>query len=629
MIDPFTKIISIILCFFILNFSSLIPGSGKDDIDMIAQNIVDGLTDGSLNMFEGPDIYDGDTIVSLIAYDADGDCYFSDIDYTNNDRTTWQAARHIKRAERLAVLYRQQTDTAKKEEYRAYILGLIDHWIKKDYQNPNWWHNKLCNPNVLGELGILMKDDLSKDQLLRLSELVGRGCFTVSPLLYAYTGANAIDLSMSTIKFGALTGSKTAVKTAVKVISGELKYSLTEGMKKDHTYFQHGNRLYMGGYGVTFINGITNIIAMLSGTEFIFTQKQFEPFAAFILDGMRKMSFGSTLDPTTMGRSVSRLNAQPLGSIVPALMKLSTVKEMPRRDEIKDFALSITNGTKGNYGLQYFDDAEFLVINDPDFYFSFRGGSNTMVYSEVVNDENVLGYNSSVPGVTTIMSKGGEYVNIAPIYDYSFVPGVTSVYETDNELKAHGDFSYRVLPGIYGGTYSDGAAVLSAKTSHDGIDMTVTCFATDNAAVILGAGMKDAKGRSMNTCIDQSYYAGSFTNDGGTVIHNGIKYTLIDGGELTAGPVHRTGNWRRNNLSYTDAPVEADLFNIYFKNSGAYAYSVSAENTEAEFEVIVNTEKVQAVRLPDGRIAAAFFAVTGFECDGKTVRGIPGEVKIF
>lgn len=626
MIDPISKFIGLLLCFLILNFPSVIPGcGGKSETDVIADNIAGGLINGTLTPYSGPDIYDGDLILSLIAEDENGDLYFADIDYKNGDRTTWPASRHIKRAEQLALLYRRETDPAKAETYKNAVLGLIDHWIKADYQNSNWWHNRLCDPNVLGELGILMKNDLNDEQMLKLSELVGRGCFTVSPVLYSHAGANAVDLAMSSIKFGALTGSGAAIKTAVGIVSGELKYSAAEGLKKDHTFFQHGNRIYMGGYGAVYIDGLVNIITMLAGTEYNFTTEQFEPFVSFILDGLQKMSFGSTLDPTTMGRSVSRLNAQPLNSIVPSLIKLTAVEEMPRRDEIAAYAQSIVNDTKSDHGVELFDVAKMLVINNADFYFSFRGGSNTMVYSEVINDENVLGYNSSVPGVTTIMHTGNEYRDIAPLYDYSFVPGVTSVYETDEQLLSHGDFSYRVLPGTYCDASASGAAVLGAKTNREGISMTVSCFATDNAAVILGAGLKDAKGRPMNTTLDQSFYTGSFVRDGNTVIHNGIKYTVYDGGELSAKAEHRTGSWRRNNLTYPDIFAEGDIFTVSLQNNGSYAYSVTSENTDADFEIIVNTEKVQAVKLPDGRVAASFFAKTSFTYNGVAYSGGAGE----
>lgn len=629
MIGPFQKLISIIMVFFIMLGSTVTKGNEDADIKKIGQNITDALLSGKLSPFSNADVLDADTIIALTACDSNGNRYFTDIDYSQKDRTTWFAARHITRMERLTILYRLETDADKKAEYREVILGLLEYWTDKDYTNPNWWHNKLSNPNILGDIGILMKDDLSKDQLKKLARLVGRGSFTVDVTLNVYTGANAIDLSMSTIKFGVLTGNRAAIKKATRVIAGELKYSKSEGLKEDGTFFQHGNRLYMGGYGIAFISGITSVMVMLSGTDYIFSAEQLKPFAGFVLDGLRYMSFGDILDPTTMGRSVSRFNAQPLRGTAYSLLTLSQIEEMPRRDEIADYVISIVNNQKKDYGLRYYNDAKFIVINNSDFYFSFRGGDSKMMYSEMINDENILSYNSAFPGVTTIMHTGREYVDISPVYDYSFIPGTTSIYETDDELKAHSDNTYRTLSGTYKDAFVDGAAISAVKTSHDGINMTVTCFAVDNAAVILGAGMKNSKGKPMNTTIDQSYYTGSFIHDGNTVIHNGIKYNILSGGTVHADAVHRTGTWNRNNVTLPAVAAEADLFTLYLENNGSYAYSVMSENTDAEFTVIENNENLQAVQLPDGRVAAIFFKNGNFSFDGTTYSGKSGEAKIY
>ncbi|MCR4615851.1 MAG: hypothetical protein K5756_06860 [Clostridiales bacterium] len=628
MIGPIQKFFSLILVTLMMNFSSMFCGA-KADIKTISDNVTDGLLNGTMATFGSADLYGVDEIISLISYDGDGNCFFADIDYSDEARAMWPAAKHLNRTERLAIVYRLERDNAKKAEYKDIVLKLINHWIKKDYQNPNWWYNKLSNPNVLGEIGILMKPDLSADQLKKLSVLVGRGCFLVDPVLRAYTGANAVDISMSSIKFGVLTGNGSAIRSALRVVAGELDYGLVEGIKKDGTFFQHGERLYMGGYGIEFIKGISNVVGMISGTKYMFSGKQLTPFSEFILTGLRKMSFGNTLDPTTMGRSVSRINAQPLTAIVPDLVRLANTEGMPGRNEIMEYAVSIANNTKNNYGLHYYDKANFLVVNNEDFYFSFLGGNSKMFYSEITNDENILSYNSSFPGVTTIMHTGNELTNISPLYNYSLIPGTTAVYESDEELAARKDPSYRLLPGTYGSQTAEGAAVVFAKTKHENISMTVSCFATDNAVILLGTGMKNSDGKQMFTTLDQSYYAGSFRQDGNTVIHNGIKYELLQGGSLCAGSEHRVGNWRRNNLTMPDAYAEGDVFTVFFANSGSYAYSVMSENTQADFEVIMNTEKIQAVKLPDGRIAAVFLSAGSFDYDGSTYKGLAGNAYIF
>ncbi len=54
-----------------------------------------------------------------------------------------------------------------------------------------------------------------------------------------------------------------------------------------------------------------------------------------------------------------------------------------------------------------------------------------------------------------------------------------------------------------------------------------------------------------------------------------------------------------------------------------------AENTDARFEVIVNTPAVQAVKLPDGRIAAAFISAGSFSYNGNTYMGVIGTARFF
>ena len=629
MLESIQRFISLFLVTLMIAFSARFGAGSGAELNAVANNLTEGLLSGSLSPFSGSDIADPGAVMALTAADADGNRYFTDIDYANLDRAVWPAARHLTRTERLAILFRQETDPDLRATYKDLILGLLDHWIANDYTNPNWWHNKLSNPNILGEIGVLMKDELGEERLRQLAVLVGRGCYSVDPTLRAYTGANAVDIAMSSVKYAVLTGYAPAVKTALNVVSGALGYSLSEGIKRDGTFFQHGNRLYMGGYGIVFISGMAKLIRMVSGTKYMFSAKELEPMSHFILTGLRTMSFGNILDPTVMGRSVSRPNAQPLSGIVRDLILLADTEGMPGREEIRAYAASIANNTKQNYGVHYFDNAKFLVVNNADLYFSFRGGDNLLYYSEITNDENILCYNSSFPGVTTVMHTGNEYTNISPLFDYSAVPGATAVPQTDEELLKHDDETYRLLPGIYGGTAAEGAAVSAAKTSHEGIEMTVACFAVDNAVILLGAGLKDAAGRQMVTTLDQSYYAGSYLQDGNTVVHNGIRYELLEGGTLIAEAEHRTGSWRRNSLTQPDVAAEGDIFTVYTQNTGAYAYTVMAEGTDARFEVIVNTPSVQAVRLPDGRVAAAFYSAGSFSYNGKTYVGAPGMTRVY
>ena len=212
------KFFSLLLVTLMITFSNMLGAGAKASVRAVGDNLTEGLVSGSLSPFSGPDLYDPGAITSLIAEDADGNCYFTDLDYANQDRAVWPAARHLTRTERLAILFRRETDPDAKAAYKDHVVRLLAHWIKNDYQNPNWWHNKLSNPNILGEIGVLMKEELNDEQFRELAALVGRGCYAVDPTLRAYTGANAIDIAMSSIKFGVLTGYVPAVRSALRVV---------------------------------------------------------------------------------------------------------------------------------------------------------------------------------------------------------------------------------------------------------------------------------------------------------------------------------------------------------------------------------------------------------------------------
>jgi hypothetical protein len=136
------KMLSLILFFLTLISTPLTGGNKVSDLETIRKNITQGLVSGRIRPFVSSDRQEPSEIIALCAEDGNGGYYFKDIDYSDPERADWPAARHVGRAERLAVCWTSETDPDKKEELLKYTIGLIDNWIKEDYQNPNWWHNR-------------------------------------------------------------------------------------------------------------------------------------------------------------------------------------------------------------------------------------------------------------------------------------------------------------------------------------------------------------------------------------------------------------------------------------------------------------------------------------------------------
>ena len=172
-------------------------------------------------------------------------------------------------------------------------------------------------------------------------------------------------------------------------------------------------------------------------------------------------------------------------------------------------------------------------------------------------------------------------------------------------------------------------AICAAKTSHEGNDMTVSCFATDKSAVILGTGMTNTEGKPMITTIEQCRYAGTYQSDGRNITHAGIKYSILQGGNVNVYTENRTGTYQRNNKTANSTTYSGEVFFATMDYSGGFAYSVMAEKDSDSYTVIENNEKIQAVRLPNGKIAAVFIKPGSFSFEGKRYTSLFAKAVIF
>ena len=82
--------------------------------------------------------------------------FFSDIDYADQTASFWQANQHYARI-RAALLQKGVANFAADKDFCNKIEGLLRHWVKKDYINPNWWHNQIGAPKVFADIALLLE----------------------------------------------------------------------------------------------------------------------------------------------------------------------------------------------------------------------------------------------------------------------------------------------------------------------------------------------------------------------------------------------------------------------------------------------------------------------------------------
>ncbi len=141
-----------------------------------------------------------------------------------------------------------------------------------------------------------------------------------------------------------------------------------------------------------------------------------------------------------------------------------------------------------------------MIQHGPDWYLSAKMISARTTGTEMLNDENLQGYNLPL-GATNIMTTGKEYSNIFPVWDWSRVPGVTAVRNPSaNKLSW-----YLFGSNEFAGGASDGKnGVMAYEHLYNGVTAQKAYFFLNGYLVCLGAGIEAMKTQEIITSIDQS-----------------------------------------------------------------------------------------------------------------------------
>ena len=538
----------------------------------------------------------------------DGLLRFSDVDYGCQSRADWKTLWHLSRLECLALA------AARGEESFDRSIDLLDTWLSLDPHNPNWWYNEIGMPMELGISAILLWDALDGARREAVLRLLSRGIIDADGSSHKgkLTGANLLWFAASTLRYALLSGDPAYMELAVSRAAAETEPGV-EGLQSDGSFFQHGRRLYSGGYGRSFVAELAPMLYLTAGTKYAFPTRAKEHLARHILDGLRNMTHRGMLDLSVVGREYVREGALSARGFGRTLELLAGDTAFPRRDELLAYAESIRSSAPSFEGVRHYPVAAFMTEQLDGVYLSFKGAAPDVFEAELINDENGLGYNLSYGSHTTVMQSGTEYENIWSIWDYSAIPGTTAPRMTDAELDGecfHAALA-RVAPNLLAsGGYSDGdVGVLYLTPLHDGVSANITAFATPFGMIVLGNSIKDEKGRPLYTTVEQCRRVAEVAPLADGVRHGKVAYRSLDGNAPLAYELkEQIGSLRRNRLSNPDIPTAGEVLTVRVaptEGHTAYAYVIAPTSVDTSgIKVLSNTGADVRIALPDGRIYA-------------------------
>ena len=644
-----------VLLIVLLTIASILPIKGyaaatnsqkPDEFEMLMKKI-------RLDFAQNPNIEAG-----LSKYnETDGS--FSDVDYASIQRTNWPPLTHIDRLYDFAFAYTNpQNKYYKDASLFLKIEKGLEFWHERNPWCHNWWYNQIAEPQQLGILLIQMRTgaqqlptELENKILERILKDGGHPA--------KWTGANRTDIALHWIYRACLTQNETDLNIALENVYNPIVYTTKEGFQHDNSYFQHGQQLYIGGYGDEILKGITQVATYTKGTGYAIPEDKLTLLSKFMRETYYATIRGQYMLFDVLGRGMSRPNITKKAHT--ALFAKRMIELDPSHaDEFKAIIERLNGKQPASYALSpkhtHYFRGDYTLHVRPAYSFDVRMVSNRTMRCEYGNGENLKTYFLS-DGCTNIVTDGNEYSGIFPVWNWARIPGVTAPQL--NEIpKAKSDWQTRGTSTFAGGV-SDSLYGVSAYAYTDtyaniNTEAKKAWFFFDDEVVCLGAGICSSASEpvftTMNQCLlsdkkmilatkkkQENITEGTFEYASPQwVLHNRIGYLFPEGGKVVVNSQTQTGNWYDiNNTASKDIQKEK-VFTIGFDHgkqpsNSSYAYIVvpgksTAQEMEAyrkagNIEIMTNTKEMQVVRNKKlGIWQMVFYGAGEFKSKDITVR---------
>ena len=574
-----------------------------------------------------------------------------DIDYADQNRTYWKVQWHANRAVLLAAAALTADESTDRAALSTAADRAITTWRERKFRNTNWWYNDFGAPQALGAAGILLGDALSAENRKFLIELtlrigrvdqydqVGGGGNQVWHLSRNLMGAL---LSRDPVWSRTLADAIWMQTECPALVPPERRASgvnAIEGVQPDASMHQHGTQMQFGNYGLSYAIDTAAWAVILRQSSLAMPAERVAAFRWYLLEGQDWVYWRGRIDPSCFGRRFCpRVSTSMYDMVRQPMTDLAEID--PSAAEASRAFLARNQGDTVNdrTGVRWFWRSDYGVVRNEGFFASVRLHSSHAIGWESCNGENLQGQQLG-NGTTLLSTRGGEYDEIYPVWDWTRLPGITTAASAalQPQLAAAPSttaaLSITATP-IQAGGVGDGRHGCIAYQHADkasGISARKAWFMDRDALVFLGAGIVGAgKGQpitSVNQCLGrgpvrisvggtvQELPAGTLGQVAAEWIeHDGLRYEFPAGGSLLAGTTTQTGAWPSVSTAVT-SPLELQSLPVFSllinhghsPSAGSYAYAVRPVGTNTPYRIVSNTPDLQAVAWDERHCAVVFW----------------------
>ena len=546
---------------------------------------------------------------------ADGS--WPDIDYADQARSAWKTRAHLERTVLMARACHLTADPA----LRAKIQPALDYWLAKDFRNPNWWHNEIGTPLLIGTTAVLLGPDLSAQQKEKSLAILRRSDWA------KWTGQNLVWGISCQILRGLVENDPQTIAAAYDRLWQEVRTDKPEGIQVDFSFHQHGAQLYSGGYGLDFAQDLPRLASFSRATRWQIPEEKMQILCGLLLDAEQWMMHNQRIDYSTVGREITRKGKTAVPRAQAALMApsgatyglpraIAMMAEFPtvRQNEFREFGahLAADPNAPPLVGNRHFWCSDYMVHHRPGWMTSIKMFSTRTINAELVNSEGTRSHHLS-DGANFLYLTGDEYLDIFPVWDWTQIPGTTAEQNTLELAGESKSIGIKSKCSFVGGV-SDGTFGLAAMQLARGkLSAQKVWVFLDNSYVCLGAGITCDSDNPVATTVNQCLLDGKVSKALGWIHHANVGYVFPDLSNqravirFTSGM--QEGAWADIGTGSKDL-VHKDVFNLWLDHGRrpkdvSYVYVVFPNYTAGQtlarskslgLEILANTADGQAVR---------------------------------
>jgi chondroitin AC lyase len=574
---------------------------------------------------------------------------FSDLSYATNQDKTFPGLAHLeKRVMNFALAYTDPTISSYYSSISLYdtILAALRYWYGKNPSSTDAYYQFYRTPTALGRILCIMRHgtvpvpQALEDSVINRIYSYGGGSATA----FGIDNSNEQNGGYRNVIAAALTENNTPgdsknMTNSVNHMFSPIKYftpfyptrtgegtGYQGGYQYDGSYLIHGPQPQIATYGSPSIGYMFGIL--MAGTQFPMPADVVNFLSNYTINTYLKAARGAYFDWQIGGRDAANSSGGP---VLQALQNAKIID--PANNTSWNNAIArITQAQPASYMIspehKHFWQADYDLHIRPGYSFNIKTVSSRTSRTERGNNTNILG--RYLPdGATAIMVKGDEYANIAPIWEWDKIPGITSCdYAADKPTSV--DWGQLGSTAFVGGVSDSLYGATAYDLNFDNVFAKKAWFQFDDEIVCLGAGIKSTNAEPVVSVQNQSWLRGNVTiSDNGTVStlaansfakpvniqwvqHDNVGYFFPAGGDVTVSNQIQSGNWnpRINLLSSNTSTINGSVFKLWINHgsrpAGAkYAYIVAPGlgNTSAmqaydqsKIRIVTNSDTAQAVR---------------------------------